>query len=47
MPLIQISTSQGRSIEQKREQVGVLLTRYTGRIMKMEGEKLKISIYEV
>jgi 4-oxalocrotonate tautomerase len=46
MPVIQITISQGRSIQQKRELVKVL-TRETARIMKTEEEKVRILIYEV
>ena len=46
MPVIQITISQGRSVEQKRELVKVL-TRETARIMKTEEEKVRILIYEV
>jgi 4-oxalocrotonate tautomerase len=46
MPVIQITMSQGRSVEQKRELVNVL-TRETARIMKTEQEKVRILIYEV
>ena len=46
MPVIQITISQGRSVEQKRELVKVL-TRETARIMKTEEEKIRILIYEV
>jgi 4-oxalocrotonate tautomerase len=46
MPVIQITISQGRSVEQKRELVKVL-TRETARIMKTREEKVRILIYEV
>ena len=46
MPVIQITISQGRSVEQKRELVKVL-TRETVRIMKTDEEKVRILIYEV
>ena len=46
MPVIQITISQGRSVEQKRELIKVL-TRETARIMKTKEEKIKILIYEV
>ena len=46
MPVIQITISHGRSVEQKRELVKVL-TRETARIMKTEEEKIRILIYEV
>ena len=40
MPVIQITISQGRSVEQKRELVKVL-TSETARIMKTEQDKVK------
>ncbi len=46
MPVIQITISQGRSVEQKTELVKVL-TRETARIMKTEEEKIRILTYEV
>jgi 4-oxalocrotonate tautomerase len=46
MPVIQITISHGRSVEQKRELVKVL-TRETARIMKTEEEKIRILTYEV
>jgi 4-oxalocrotonate tautomerase len=46
MPVIQITISQGRSVEQKRELVKVL-TKETARIMKTQEEKIRILIYEV
>lgn len=46
MPVLQITISQGRSVEQKRELVEVL-TRETARIMKTEEQKVRILIYEV
>ena len=46
MPVIQITISQGRSVEQKRELIEVL-TRETARIMKTQEEKIRILIYEV
>ncbi|HYA81878.1 MAG TPA: tautomerase family protein [Candidatus Bathyarchaeia archaeon] len=46
MPVIQITISQGRSVEQKRELVKVL-TKETARIMKTEDDKVRILIYEV
>ncbi|MFL6366616.1 MAG: 4-oxalocrotonate tautomerase family protein [Nitrososphaeraceae archaeon] len=46
MPVIQITISQGRSVEQKRELVQVL-TRETARIMKTDEEKVRILIYEI
>jgi 4-oxalocrotonate tautomerase len=46
MPVIQITISQGRSVEQKRELVKVL-TKETARIMKTEEDKVRILIYGV
>ncbi|MGA9169496.1 MAG: 2-hydroxymuconate tautomerase family protein [Nitrososphaeraceae archaeon] len=46
MPVMQITISQGRSVEQKRELIRVL-TRETARIMNTEEEKVRILIYEV
>jgi 4-oxalocrotonate tautomerase len=46
MPVIQLTMSQGRSVEQKRELVKVL-TKETARIMKTQEEKIRILIYEV
>jgi 4-oxalocrotonate tautomerase len=46
MPVIQITISQGRSVEQKRELVRVL-TKETARIMKTQEDKVRILIYEV
>jgi len=46
MPVIQITISSGRSVEQKRELVEVL-TYETARIMKTSKEKVRILIYEV
>ncbi len=46
MPVIQITVSQGRSVEQKRELVKVL-TEETASIMKTEQDKVRILIYEV
>jgi 4-oxalocrotonate tautomerase len=46
MPVIQITISQGRSVEQKRELVKVLTTEIA-RIMKTEQDKVRILIYEV
>ena len=46
MPIIQITMSQGRSVEQKRELIKVL-TKETARIMKTQEEKIRILIYEV
>jgi 4-oxalocrotonate tautomerase len=46
MPVIQITISIGRSVEQKRELVNVL-TKETARIMKTDEAKVRILIYEV
>jgi 4-oxalocrotonate tautomerase len=46
MPVIQITISQGRSVEQKRELIEVI-TKETARIMKTQEEKVRILIYEV
>jgi 4-oxalocrotonate tautomerase len=46
MPVIQITVSTGRSIEQKRELVSIL-TRETARIMMTDEAKVRILIYEV
>ena len=46
MPVIQITISSGRSVEQKRELVEVL-TKETARIMNTSEEKIRILIYEV
>jgi 4-oxalocrotonate tautomerase len=45
MPVIQVTISEGRSVEQKRELK--VLTRETARIMKTDEEKVRILIYEV
>jgi 4-oxalocrotonate tautomerase len=44
--LIQITISQGRSVEQKRELIEIL-TKETAKIMKTQEEKIRILIYEV
>ena len=46
MPVIQITISQGRYVEQKRELIKVL-TRETARIMQTKEEKIRTLIYEV
>ena len=46
MPVIQITMSQGRSVEQKRELVQVL-TRETARILQTKEDAIRILIYEV
>ncbi len=43
MPVIQVTISQGRSIEQKRELVKVL-TREIARIMKTDEEKVNFNL---
>ena len=46
MPVIQITISLGRFLEQKRELIKVL-TKETARIMKTDEEKVRVLIYEV
>lgn len=46
MPVIQVTMSQGRSVEQKRELVQVL-TREAARILKTKEDAIRILIYEV
>jgi 4-oxalocrotonate tautomerase len=46
MPVIQITMSLGRSLDQKRELIKVL-TKETARIMKTDEEKVRVLIYEV
>lgn len=46
MPVIQITMSQGRTVEQKRELIKVLTTE-TARIMNTQEEKVRVLIYEV
>ncbi|HEY7573476.1 MAG TPA: tautomerase family protein [Nitrososphaeraceae archaeon] len=46
MPVIQITMSQGRSVEQKRELVKVL-TKETARITRTQEDRIRILIYEV
>jgi 4-oxalocrotonate tautomerase len=46
MPVIQITMSEGRTIEQKRELVRVL-TKETARILKSKEENMRVLIYEV
>ena len=46
MPVIQITISFGRSLEQKRELIKVL-TKETARVMKTDEEKVRVLIYEV
>jgi 4-oxalocrotonate tautomerase len=46
MPVIQITMSKGRTVEQKRELVQVL-TRETARILKTSEDTIRVLIYEV
>jgi 4-oxalocrotonate tautomerase len=46
MPVIQITMSMGRSVEQKRELVNVL-TKEIARITRTDEAKVRILIYEV
>lgn len=46
MPVIQITMSQGRTVEQKRELVQVL-TREAARILKTKQDAVRVLIYEV
>lgn len=46
MPVIQVTMSQGRSVEQKRELVKVL-TRETAHILKTKEDAVRILVYEV
>jgi len=46
MQVIQVTMSQGRTVEQKRELVQVL-TKETARILKTKEESIRILIYEV
>jgi 4-oxalocrotonate tautomerase len=46
MPVIQITMSLGRSLDQKRELIKVL-TKETARIMKTDEEKVRVFFYEV
>jgi 4-oxalocrotonate tautomerase len=46
MPVIQITMSAGRTVEQKREMVRVL-TREATRILKTKEQTIRILIYEV
>lgn len=46
MPVIQITMSQGRTVEQKRELVKVL-TRESARILKTNEDAVRVLIYEV
>ncbi len=46
MPVIQVTMSQGRTVEQKRELVSVL-TREAARILKTREQTIRVLIYEV
>jgi 4-oxalocrotonate tautomerase len=46
MPVIQVTMSQGRTVEQKRELVSVL-TKEAARILKTKEQAIRILIYEV
>ncbi|HEX7258796.1 MAG TPA: 2-hydroxymuconate tautomerase family protein [Nitrososphaeraceae archaeon] len=46
MPVIQITMSEGRTLEQKRELVRVL-TKETARILSSKEENMRVLIYEV
>lgn len=46
MPVIPVTMSQGRSVEQKRELVQVM-TREAARILKTKEDAIRILIYEV
>ncbi len=46
MPVIQVTMSHGRSVEQKRELVRVL-TKETSRILNTNEDAVRILIYEV
>jgi 4-oxalocrotonate tautomerase len=46
MPVIQITMSAGRTVEQKRELIGVL-TREAARILKTKEQTIRVLIYEV
>lgn len=46
MPVIQITMSHGRTVEQKRELVSVL-TKETARILKTKERAIRVLIYEV
>jgi len=45
VPVIQITISQGRTVEQKRELS--ILAKVTARIIKTQGEKVRVLIYEM
>lgn len=46
MPVIQITMSRGRTVEQKRELVSVL-TKEAARILKTREQAIRVLIYEV
>jgi len=46
MPVIQITMSQGRTVEQKRELVSTL-TKEAARILKTREQAIRVLIYEV
>jgi len=46
MPVIQVTMSKGRTVEQKRELVQVL-TKETARILGAKKESIRVLIYEV
>jgi 4-oxalocrotonate tautomerase len=46
MPVIQITMSQGRTVEQKRELVSVL-TKEAARILQTKEHAIRVLIYEV
>lgn len=46
LPVIQITMSKGRTIEQKRELVSII-TKESARILKTRNENIRILIYEV
>jgi len=46
MPVIQITMSEGRTLEQKRELVRIL-TKETARILNSKEENMRVLIYEV
>ena len=46
MPVIQVTMSVGRNVEQKRELVSVL-TKETARILRTKEESIRVLIYEV
>jgi 4-oxalocrotonate tautomerase len=46
LPVIQITLSKGRTVEQKRELVQKI-TEVSARILKTKNEKIRILIYEV